>query len=504
MLVATALALPLAAAGVEPAAFGGAAHAYPARSQDFDQRLQRGLRLLESGQAAAAVGELEAAVAQRPDSVEARYHLGRALMTAGRAREAIPHLEVALQNTNEPGPIHFLLAQVYLQLEQLESAGAQLSAAAASRPGYAPIDYYRAELCYLVGRVDAARERLAAVARAAPGWNLPLVRWGMIALEQDEPAVAVEKFRAALALNEGNPTLWMRLASALVAEGRAEEAVQAYRKAVDFGPRFMPARMALVGQLNAQRDYEGMREALEGILALEPDHPLAHYQLASLLSTQGENEEALAAIEIAIDGFAAQAAMSSVGEGERHTYRALSRGLRAQLLMKLGRNEEAEAEARRVVESDPWYPDAHFVLGTLQLRRRDPAGRERLEVFKQLSDAREHREQADAFLRADDLERAAGEFEQALAADPDNAPALLGMATVLRRRGDAAGALELLDRAEPSSAETTTWYRERILALDAAGRTDEVEEAWQQSRTLGLDLGPEVWRVTRRDIEGCG
>jgi len=490
--VATALTVALGALSY--------AHAF---AQGQNDRLQRGLQLLASGQTILAVTELEAAVAQQPESVEARYHLGRALVTAGRAGDAIPHLEFALQGVPDPGPVQFLLAQVWLQLEDLEAAAAALSVAAASRPGYAPIDYYRAELCYRLGRVEAALQGFQAVAELTPGWDMPRVRSGMIALDQGEATAAVEWFRAALALNERNPAVWMRLASALVADGQTEEAVQAYRRAVEVGPRFMPARSALVGQLNGLRDYEGMREALDGVFAIQPDHPLGHYQLASLLSVQGKNEEALAAVDIAVAGFEAQAANAGVGESERHTYRALSRGQRAQLLMKLGRNEEAEAEARRVVESDPWYPDAHFVLGTLLMRRRDPEGRARLERFKELSDAREHRELADTNLRNDDLERARSEYALALAADATNSASLLGMATVLRRTGAPAEALEMLDRVQPSGAELTTWYRERILALHAQGRVEEAGAAWQQSRADGVEMGPQVWRLMRADISGC-
>lgn len=472
-------------------------------SPQQNEPLQRGLQLLESGEALRAVSELEAAVAQQPENVEARYHLGRALMTAGRAREAVPHLEIALQGTPDPGPVQFLLAQVWLQLEELEAAGAALAAAAASRPGYAPIDYYRAELCYRLGRVESAQQGFAAVARLTPEWDMPRVRSGMLALEQGQATAAIDWFQAALALNARNPPVWMRLASALVAEGQTEEAVQAYRRAVEEGPIFMPARIALVGQLNGLRDYDGMGEALDGIFAMQPDHPLGHYQLASLLSVQGENEKALAAVDTAVAGFDAQATGAGVDDAERHTYRALSRGLRAQLLMELGRNDEAEAEARRVVASDPWYPDAHFVLGTLLVRRQDQEGRARLERFKELSDAREHRELADTNLRNDDLERARSEYALALAADPENSPSLIGMATVLRRTGAPAEALELLDRAQPSGTETTTWYRERILALHDEGRVDEARAAWQASSAAGLEMGPQVWRLLRADISGC-
>lgn len=497
-LCCTAFLLLLVATMV-PQAAGVETNGEQQSAPDFAQRLQRGVQLLQSGDTLGAVAELEAAVAQQPDSVEARYHLGRALVTAGRPREALPHLQAALTNSTEPGPIQYLLAQVWLQLDELEAAGTAIAAAAAARPDFAPIEYYRAELCYRLGRMDSARERFAAVAEIAPQWDMPRVRAGMLAIEQDEPSTAIEWFRAALALNERNPALWMRLATALVAGGQTDAAVDAYRRAVQVGPRFMPARIALVGQLNSQRDYEGMRAALDDVFALQPDHPLGHYQLASLLKVEGQPEAALEAVDVAVAGFEAQAG----DEAERHTYRALSRGLRAQLLLELGRDEEAEAEARRVVESDPWYPDAHFVLGTLQVRRRDDAGRAQLEQFKELSDAREHREQAGGALRAGDLGRAATAYDLALAAHPDDAAALIGKATVLRRQGDAAGALQLLDRAEPAGAEIVAWYRERILALDAEGRADEVAAAWERSRALALELGPEVWRITRAGIEGC-
>jgi hypothetical protein len=78
------------------------------------------------------------------------------------------------------------------------------------------------------------------------------------------------------------------------------------------------------------------------------------------------------------------------------------------------------------------------------------------------------------------------------------------MAEVRRRSGDSTEALALLDRVSPEGAQVTRWYRERILALAAAGRSAEVASLWQESRALGLELGPEVWRITRSDIPGCG
>jgi len=480
--------------------------------------LQRGLQALEAGQVERAIGELERAVQMQPDSVEARYHLGRALFTAERASEALPHLEEALRLIEEGGPVQFLLAQVYLQLGRFEEAGAALDAAAASRPGYAPISYYRAELCYRLGKLNVARDLLEKVIEATPEWNLPLVRAGTVAMDLGDAQAAVLWFRVAVDLDTSgtNARLWMRLASAYAAANQVEQAIDGYRRAVAARPRLLPPRVALMNQLSGLQKHDELLEVIDALFLIHPDNPLGHYQRAQVLSLRGETDAALAEVEIAVQGFEEQATDLSeavdTGADEpgpdesagRHTYLTLAKGLHMQLLQKAGRDDEAEAVARELVDEAPWYPEAHFVLGTLLLRKRDAAGREEMEVFKQLSDAREHRDLGNYYVeQVTDLGRAAAEYETALASWPGDNFSRIRLARMRRLMGDPGAALELLGSADPEGVEVKDWYQEMILALHAVGRTEQATEYWQDARAAGHIYGPEVWRAMREGIPGC-
>jgi len=305
----------------------------------------------------------------------------------------------------------------------------------------------------------------------------------------------------------------MRLASAYAASNQVEDAIEGYRRAVAARPRLLPPRVALITQLSRLQKHDELLEVIGGLLVSHPDNPLGHYQRAQVLSLRGETEAALADVEIAIRGFDDQAAelaattedseeeSSDIG---RHTYLTLAKGLRMQLLQKAGRDDEAEAVARELVETAPWYPEAHFVLGTLMLRNRDSAGREQMEVFKQLSDAREHRDLGDYYLeQVSDLGRAAAEYEAALASWAQDNASRIRLARTKRLQGEAPAALELLGAADPEGVEEKEWYQEMILSLHAVGQKARAEEYWRQARAAGHVYGPEVWAAMREDIPGC-
>jgi len=481
----------LAAIVVEPA---GA-------QEDATRFLQRGVELLEADQAAAAVIELERAVALRPEDPLARYHLGRALFTSGRAGDAVVHLEAALRTAVEPGPIQFLLGQVWLQLDRFEAAGSALAAASVSRPGYAPIGYYQAELCYRLGRMDRARQLLETLAEAAPGWQEPLVRSGSLALEVGDTAAAVRWFRSALDISADAPVLWMRLGTALVQDEQAYEALAAYRRAAELSPEGGTALVSVALQLINLDEHDEALAALDAVLIEDPDHGAIRHQRARLLSMEGEHETALREVDDAIADLRATPA-GQAGAGVPVLAQATL--LRADLLMKLGREAEAVEEVRALVADAPDYPEALFLLGNALVRRGDRSGTELLQRFKRLSDGREHRQLGDQFLgRNNDPERARAEYEAALQALPDDAGSLLGLGAVQRQTDQAEQAVATLRRARSAGADGVEWHREWVLALHSAGRPQEARQAWLEAVQNGLVLGSEVRAFMLESVPGC-
>ena len=472
------------------------------------ERLRHGVQLLEAREVAAAVLELEAAVALDPDNVSARYHLGLALFLTGKPDAAAVHLREALKGEDDTGRVQFLLGQVYLESRKFEAAGEALVAAQAAMPDYPPVAFHRAELCYRLGRLDGAKARFADLAREAPGWAAPSVRLGDIEFEEGNAGEASRWLEQALQLQPQNPALWMRLASAQSMLDQRLRALESTRKAVELTPNSLRARIAMMLRVVGVGDTEAIREAIAAILELDSDHPHAKWQRARLRFSEGQLTEALADVEDALTNFGDGAAegpddvgllsdlsRSQSSDAPQFRYGVQAASLRVEILTKLGREADAVAAARALVEGSPKYPQAHFLLGNLLIRRGDLAGRDYLNNFKLLSEVGKRRYRGyQNRTERNDLERARSEYEAALDLDPDDSGSLLGLANVLRRGGNAARALDLLQKARRAGARPV-WYKEWILALDAAGRGEEVQVAWLEAQEAGLPLGPEVWAV---------
>jgi arylsulfatase A-like enzyme/Tfp pilus assembly protein PilF len=130
--------------------------------------------------------------------------------------------------------------------------------------------------------------------------------------------------------------------------GRRPEAVDQLRKVVRANPDMRDAwEMLGVTLTELDRRREAI-EALDRTVALDPTSAEPHLALARLLVLEGRREAALQHAEIA--------ARRDPGKAEE---------TRAQILLDLGRAEEAAQAARRSLEADPQRVMSHFVLGVL-------------------------------------------------------------------------------------------------------------------------------------------
>ena len=135
-------------------------------------------------------------------------------------------------------------------------------------------------------------------------------------------------------------------------QGEWDFAEKEYRAALDQDSRFLPALTGL-GNLSAQRgDGRSAEGYYRRALKLDPDHPMANNNLASVLIEQGRHlEEARERIDRAL---AADPA-----------HRAFFMDTRALLLLRMGRTDEAleaaeEAEASPGADL-PGFADQHAV-----------------------------------------------------------------------------------------------------------------------------------------------
>lgn len=152
-----------------------------------------GLALAEAGDIPRAEARLRALLEHAPQVAAARHALGWVLHKAKRTAEALPHLEAALAANDDPR-------------WRLDLAKALADA----------------------GRSEEAQRHFAAACEAAPHEPLPRVAFGRFRVSGGDFAGAAEQFRAAAALDPGNPELPMYLAQVELALGRWRAGWEAY------------------------------------------------------------------------------------------------------------------------------------------------------------------------------------------------------------------------------------------------------------------------------------
>jgi tetratricopeptide (TPR) repeat protein len=113
---------------------------------------------------------------------------------------------------------------------------------------------------------------------------------------------AIAAFREAISLWPGNGDAYRNLGTALDLQGNSKEAIGAFREAIRLNPRDAAAHVGLGIAISRQAKLDGdlhvklHDEVLEyrEAIRLEPNFGGAHYSLADALRAQGKLEEAIA------------------------------------------------------------------------------------------------------------------------------------------------------------------------------------------------------------------
>jgi tetratricopeptide (TPR) repeat protein len=144
------------------------------------------------------------------------------------------------------------------------------------------------------------------------------------------------------------------LAAALQADGRMDEALEHYRKAVSINPSYAPAYSNMGTVLLAQGNDAAAVDAYRQALAIQPDFPDAHFNLGNALLTLGRPADAA-------DEFRAALA-SSPGAVDVLTNLGIA-------LLDAGRLEDGMASLRRAVAAAPRAAEPRYALGRALLEQ---------------------------------------------------------------------------------------------------------------------------------------
>ncbi len=258
-----------------------------------------GVALLDDRQARDAVEPLQQAVALAPRFARARENLGQALMAVGRLDEAVQQLQQAVQLDPQAEAVRMKLAHALALSGRGEEADTIYEQALISAPDLRRLveagEHLREgrlpeceQVCRELlaenadnvnalrllakaagdrGRWGLAERLLTRVLILAPGFDDARIDLARVYKQQDRVAEAVLCTTEVIARSSRNPYAWYMHASMLAIARRYDEALAAYRRAIE----------------------------------LRAHHPAAWVGMGHLLKTLGRQEEGIAAYRKAIE-----------------------------------------------------------------------------------------------------------------------------------------------------------------------------------------------------------
>lgn len=211
------------------------------------------------GASARAETEARALAALRPDNSNAQMLLGVALTGTNKAEEAVKAFDKALELDPKQVGVYLNRGMAYAMLKKVKEAESDYRKAMEESPrDVRPVSL-------LSGLLSTDEKRL------------------------DEGLQLADQ---AVRLEPENPALYVSLAHVLVLKEQYDRAVSELNQALTINPSFAAARAALGRTYVKAGKVEEAEKEYRKLAADEPKNPMALFELASFLSTQGKNDEA--------------------------------------------------------------------------------------------------------------------------------------------------------------------------------------------------------------------
>jgi predicted Zn finger-like uncharacterized protein len=416
-----------------------------------------------------------------PTSVPVAYWFGRALEAAGNRSAAETVYRAVLKSQSlDPQAVDVYIALALLQSQQGQNDEAQktLADARAKLPDVPAIHKALGEVALSQGRYPQATSEFRQ-ALALDGEDLGArFRLG-VALRRDAKFEEAGKiFEQVAAVDKDYPGLALERGLLFETSGRTEEALKEYEGALAKAPKD-PDLMLRVGcgKVSAGRAKQA-EELLRKVLSERPNSAESNHCLGRALLLEGTRlAEALRLLERAIE--------LDANRAEYHLYA----GWAANDAGNVPKAEHALAEALRL---DQGLADAYWQRGVL--RQRQGAARDAIADLTKALELRPSRHEAhaslaDAYYDLGKEPQALREWQQAIAAQPDNATWHFRYGKLLAANHQIDAAREQLNRALELStnddpAPRWSWEAHYLLA-HATGLKPDAVKHWQEFLRLG-------------------
>lgn len=296
----------------------------------------------------------ERASALDPKAANLRMSLAMSKLGKGETAQAVSDLQLATQLDRKSPAAGIALIRTELNLKNYDKALEAANALAKDQPHNAAVLDLKGQAYAGKGDLASARSRFAEALQAQPDYFQAVANLAQLDLQQQQPAKAVERFKAFLASNPNDVEAMSALATLAVADGRPQDATAWLVKAAAVDPAAVVPGVNLISHYLQQKQNQ---KALDLALQLKVSHP----DNPDLVDLLGKAQLANGDMEAATDSF-------------RKVTVALPRSAQAQMqlaaiLMVNKKDAAAEEVLKAAIAMQPDFPAAQVALVEVYARK---------------------------------------------------------------------------------------------------------------------------------------
>lgn len=302
----------------------------------------------------AAIIQLKNALQKNPDLAEARFLLGTASLEAGDIASAEKELRRATELGYPTEQVAPALARALVAKGEYKKVVDDFAKTdIASAEGKATLQTSLGDAWLALGKTDAARAAYAAALVAVPGYAPAQLAEARLKAGAGDLAGGMAQVDAALAKSPRSVEGWQLKGDIATAQGAVDDALVAYRKALEVRPDHLPAHLALVIALARQGKNDEAAKQLEALKKVAPKHPQTLYLQALIAFREKKFTEARESVQ--------QQLRTSPDN-------LLGLMLSSSIEFQLGAYAQAERDALKVLQRAPRQKFARMVLVNTYLR----------------------------------------------------------------------------------------------------------------------------------------
>lgn len=246
----------------------------------------------------AAIIQLKNALQANPNLGEARFLMGQALLDSGNPVGAEVELGKANELKYSSDQVVPLLARTLLTLGQTKKVTDELAKTQLTSPESKADLQTSVGTAYLAaGKRDLAQAAFDSAIAAVPDYGPAVIGLARIKAGNRDLPGALALLGATLDKSPKLYDAWQLKGDILAAQGDVKQAAEAYRKALDAKPDYLPAHSALVSRLLDEGNLDGAGKQLEEMKKVSSSHPQTIYLQAQLFYRQKNYKSAQESVQ---------------------------------------------------------------------------------------------------------------------------------------------------------------------------------------------------------------